>query len=186
VGSPALKGCPDTDRDGVPDVEDRCPQAAGSKDLQGCPDLGRDRVADIDDRCPNQPGTPANLGCPEPTAEDLAFLERIQQEVSYEAGKATLIPASLSLMDSLADIMARMPHYAIRIEGHTDSLGTEAEKLALTLDRAQACRNRLIQQGIAASRIFPKGKGDKEPIAPNDTPEGRSLNRRTLFVLFLD
>lgn len=186
VGVAALKGCPDSDRDGVPDVEDRCPQASGPRDLQGCPDLDRDQVADIDDRCPNQPGSRTNGGCPEAAAEELVFLERIQQEVSFEAGKATLLPVSLPLLDSLADILSRLPHYDIRIEGHTDSLGTEAERLTLTKDRAQACRDRLVKRGIAPSRIRTEGMGDTMPIAPHDTPEGRSLNRRIVFVLFLD
>ena len=185
VGALALNGCPDSDRDGVPDGEDRCPQAAGLPALQGCPDLDRDQVADIDDRCPNLPGARNNRGCPEPTAEEQAFLERIQQEISFEAGKTTLLPASLPLLDSLADILSGLPHYDIRIEGHTDSLGTQVEKLMLTGDRAQACRDRLVKRGIASSRIRAEGKGDTMPIAPNDTPEGRSLNRRVVFVLFL-
>lgn len=186
VGSPALKGCPDTDRDGVSDVEDRCPQAAGPKELQGCPDLDRDQVADLDDRCPNVSGEASNRGCPGPTTEELAFLEHIQQEVSFEAGKSTLLPMSLPLLDSVAGILVRLPHYTIRIEGHTDSLGTEEEKLTLTRDRALACRDWLVGRDITSARIQAEGKGDRVPLAPNDTPEGRSLNRRIVFVLVLD
>jgi OmpA-OmpF porin, OOP family len=60
----------DTDRDGVPDLEDRCPNEPGPVELQGCPDRDGDGIPDIDDKCPDQPGPKENGGCPVPVFKD--------------------------------------------------------------------------------------------------------------------
>ena len=64
-GVAAFNGCPDSDNDGVADSEDECPNVAGSKELKGCPDTDGDGVADKDDACPTEKGTKANKGCPD-------------------------------------------------------------------------------------------------------------------------
>ena len=62
-GLEKFNGCPDTDGDNIIDSEDRCPEVAGLETLQGCPDADGDGIADMDDRCPNERGTAANKGC---------------------------------------------------------------------------------------------------------------------------
>ena len=65
AGLEEFNGCPDTDGDGIKDSDDACPEVAGSKLLNGCPDSDEDGVADKDDMCPNAKGTKANKGCPD-------------------------------------------------------------------------------------------------------------------------
>jgi outer membrane protein OmpA-like peptidoglycan-associated protein len=72
-GLAVLKGCPDRDNDGVADKDDRCPDVAGT--MHGCPDTDKDGVADIDDRCPNIPGTIAMHGCPDHDSDGVADTE---------------------------------------------------------------------------------------------------------------
>jgi len=69
----------------------------------------------------------------------------------------------------------------VEISGHTDSVGSEEYNQALSLRRAQAVKNWLVQKGIAANRMKTVGKGENEPVASNDTAEGRAKNRRIEF-----
>jgi outer membrane protein OmpA-like peptidoglycan-associated protein len=71
----------------------------------------------------------------------------------------------------------------IEIHGHTDNIGDEASNQQLSEARAKAVYDYLIQKGIIASRLAYKGFGKTQPIASNDTPEGRQTNRRTAFVV---
>ncbi|MCB0683816.1 MAG: OmpA family protein, partial [Saprospiraceae bacterium] len=70
-----------------------------------------------------------------------------------------------------------------RINGHTDDVGTEADNQQLSEARAKAVYDYLIREGIAASRLSYKGFGESQPLAPNDTPQGRQQNRRTEFEI---
>jgi OmpA-OmpF porin, OOP family len=69
------------------------------------------------------------------------------------------------------------------IVGHTDAIGTEAYNDRLSQRRAEAVRNFFVSQGIAAARISVAGKGEREPVAPNTTAEGRVQNRRVEVTL---
>ena len=71
------------------------------------------------------------------------------------------------------------PALRIEIEGHTDNQGTDEYNLELSMKRAQAVYNYLLEHGISADRLTYKGYGESKPVSPNDTEEGRALNRRT-------
>lgn len=71
----------------------------------------------------------------------------------------------------------------IRIEGHTDNVGRLEDNMKLSDDRANNVMRYLVGKGIAASRLSYKGLGPTQPVATNDTPEGRAQNRRTEFVI---
>ena len=75
--------------------------------------------------------------------------------------------------------MQKHPGLEIEISGHTDNIGTMAYNQRLSESRALVVRAYLIRNGIAASRLKAGGRSFKEPIATNDTSEGRQLNRRT-------
>jgi OOP family OmpA-OmpF porin len=75
------------------------------------------------------------------------------------------------------------PDARVAIEGHTDAQGDEASNLALSESRAEAVRDYLVSQGIAADRLETAGFGESRPIASNDTAEGRAENRRIEFRL---
>ena len=71
----------------------------------------------------------------------------------------------------------------VKIIGHTDSDGDDAKNLELSQRRAQSVKNELVSKfGIDASRIETEGAGETTPVAPNDTPANKALNRRVEFV----
>ena len=86
-------------------------------------------------------------------------------------------------MSDLATFLLENPSVTIHITGHTDAVGTDEANQILSEGRANAVRNDLIQRGVAAERMTAEGKGEKEPVADNDTEEGRQLNRRVEFVI---
>ncbi|MDP4262909.1 MAG: OmpA family protein [Bacteroidota bacterium] len=99
--------------------------------------------------------------------------------VHFDFGKATLRPESFSQLEELVSYMKYKDAIRIEIAGHTDNVGKDADNLALSQQRADAIKNYLLKKGIQPSRVTAKGYGATQPIADNDTEEGRQLNRRT-------
>lgn len=99
--------------------------------------------------------------------------------VFFDTGLATLKPASYKALNDLFEAMKLKPILIIEIAGHTDNTGTVEINMKLSQDRADAVRNYLIKNGIAANRVTAKGYGDTEPVADNATDEGKQKNRRT-------
>ncbi len=99
--------------------------------------------------------------------------------VLFETGKSTLKPSSFKELNELVEVMKNKKGMEIEIAGHTDNVGNTEKNMELSLDRAKAVRNYLIKHGIAANRVTAKGYGDTQPVASNDTAEGRKKNRRT-------
>jgi outer membrane protein OmpA-like peptidoglycan-associated protein len=96
--------------------------------------------------------------------------------------------AQLSAEDQLALIgfagyLKSHPSFKIEIQGHTDNVGTERTNQILSQQRAQSVRNALIELGLDPTRISAKGYGSSKPVGSNQSNEGRSLNRRTAFVI---
>ena len=77
--------------------------------------------------------------------------------------------------------MDKYPGYQLQISGHTDSVGDAAANEALSIKRANACYVYLVSKGVDANRLIVTGLGETQPIADNNTEEGRSLNRRVEF-----
>lgn len=178
------KGCPiDIDGDGVPVPLDKCPNTPKgcSVDKNGCPaDTDGDRVPDCQDKCPGTPpNTPVDTkGCP-PVGEELLILTGIN--FAFDSSK--LDKASEELVERAVENLKRNPQMKVLIEGHTDSTGPEDYNLGLSLRRARAVKDYIVSRGVAAERMEVKGLGESEPIAPNETPEGRAKNRRVEFVV---
>jgi outer membrane protein OmpA-like peptidoglycan-associated protein len=103
--------------------------------------------------------------------------------VYFDTDKATLRPESAKELDELAEVMQVRPKLRIRIEGHTDNVGSDAHNLTLSKNRAAAVRDYLIKKGIAPARLESEGYGETRPRATNDTPEGRQKNRRTEAII---
>lgn len=74
-GKPELNGCPDTDNDGIVDKDDKCPTVAGLREFQGCPDTDRDGIPDPEDECPNDSGSIAAKGCPDRDGDAIPDIE---------------------------------------------------------------------------------------------------------------
>jgi outer membrane protein OmpA-like peptidoglycan-associated protein len=104
-------------------------------------------------------------------------------DILFDTNKATLKPNAQVAMGKLAGIVSLFPNINLRIEGHTDSTGTDAINDKLSKDRADAVMAFLQGQGVAAARMTDEGYGSRTPIADNATSEGRAKNRRVEIIL---
>ncbi|UJR84320.1 OmpA family protein [Sandaracinus amylolyticus] len=106
----------------------------------------------------------------------------VLEDVLFESNSATITPDSFARLDRVVEYLVHRPSARLRISGHTDNLGDPRRNLRLSEQRAQAVRDYLVQHGIDASRVEAVGVGDAQPVAPNDTEEGRAQNRRIEVV----
>lgn len=105
----------------------------------------------------------------------------VLRNIFFDTDKATLRPESTAELNRLIKLMNDVPTLEIEISGHTDSQGSDAYNQGLSERRAKAVVDFLINAGIPSSRMKSAGYGETRPMATNDTPEGRQLNRRTEF-----
>ena len=180
-------GCPfDSDNDNVPDNLDRCPETPFGivVDSAGCPiDIDKDGIPDFIDKCP---GTPLNskvdsLGCSDETAETF-YQFILRGDDTFETNSATLIDVAKILLNEIAGYMKNQPGSKWRIEGHTDNQGSVSMLKKLSYNRAKTVYEYLISQGLSPEQFSVYGLGNSSPVANNDTPEGRSTNRRIIII----
>ena len=105
------------------------------------------------------------------------------ENLFFATNKTVILPQSEQAMSDLATFLLENQSVHIHIVGHTDAVGTDEANQILSEGRANAVRNDLIKRGVAAERMTAEGKGEKEPVADNDTDEGRQLNRRVEFTI---
>jgi OmpA-OmpF porin, OOP family len=103
--------------------------------------------------------------------------------IRFESGRATLDPDSAALLDRVVEIALRCPTTNIDVVGHTDADGESAANQTLSEKRAQAVVDYLTKAGLPASRFTAIGYGSTQPVAANDTDEGKAKNRRIEFVV---
>ena len=180
AGLKELNGCPDADGDGIADKDDKCPNEAGPAANNGCPwpDTDGDGVADKDDLCPDKVGTVANNGCPEVTEAVQKSLNAYAKTILFDTGKSSIKEQSAEVLQNIIGILNEYPNAKFKIEGHTDSVGSEALNMKLSKERASSVMNYLISNGVASSRLSHEGFGESRPIDSNKTRAGRANNRR--------
>ncbi len=134
-------------------------------------DTDGDGVVDSRDKCPDTPrgAIVDHSGC-------WAF-----HGVFFDFNKATIKDRYSSMLKNVVKVMNLNPDLTIRVEGHTDNIGSAAYNQKLSERRAQAVKKRLVEMGIAPSRMTTKGFGFSEPVASNATEAGRAENRRVYF-----
>jgi OOP family OmpA-OmpF porin len=103
--------------------------------------------------------------------------------IRFESGRATLDLDSAGLLDHLTEIALRCPTTNIEVAGHTDTDGDNPANQALSERRAQAVVDYLVKAGLPAGRFTAAGYGSTQPVAANDTDEGKARNRRIEFVV---
>jgi outer membrane protein OmpA-like peptidoglycan-associated protein len=103
--------------------------------------------------------------------------------IFFAFNEANLLDESRIELDRLVTFLREQPKTRIMIKGHTDSVGTEQYNLRLSQQRAQAVVDYLLSKEIATERLEAKGYGKSKHIAPNDTEEGRQMNRRVEFTI---
>lgn len=104
-------------------------------------------------------------------------------DVLFATGQATLTQAGMANLRKLADVLTQNPERTVLVEGFTDSVGSAAYNQELSEKRAAAVRSALLGMGVAPERVAMKGYGKLYPVANNDTPGNRQLNRRVEIVL---
>ena len=107
----------------------------------------------------------------------------VLQGLAFPSGKAELAAGDYASLHDLADWLAANPQARVELVGHTDGSGDPDANTALSLARADAVRAALAGLGADTARIGTRGAGPAEPVASNDTPEGRAQNRRVEVVL---
>jgi len=103
--------------------------------------------------------------------------------IFFETGEATLTLESYIELGKAADLLKTNPKMVVEIGGHTDNVGSDEANMKLSHDRAKSVRDYLVKAGIASERLQAKGYGETQPVASNETEEGRQVNRRTEFVI---
>jgi outer membrane protein OmpA-like peptidoglycan-associated protein len=106
-----------------------------------------------------------------------------KSDVLFDSGSSALKAGAYQEINRVAQVLIQYPETRIRVAGHTDSDGAEAFNQDLSVRRAEAVRNALVQQGVAAGRINPVGFGESQPIADNATAVGKQLNRRVVVTI---
>ena len=103
-------------------------------------------------------------------------------DVLFDIGEATLAPSAARNIDKIASFMVDNPERQAVIEGHTDSMGDDDFNMDLSRDRAFAVLGALLGAGVSSSRITTQGYGEGQPVASNETREGRQQNRRVEII----
>ena len=106
-----------------------------------------------------------------------------KEKVLFGFDRSDLSSNAQQNLDKLVDVLKKYPDTNIEILGHTDNKGSNAYNMDLSQKRAGSAANYLKNNGISSSRIATKGLGETDPVATNDTDEGRAANRRVEFVI---
>lgn len=189
-------GCPyDLDADGVPDYLDKCPDtpSGANIDKNGCPvDSDLDGVPDYLDQCPGTlPGLDVDEnGCEINTKKpDEGFVEpnpndkiTLKAATYFDLYNTELKTGEFPELDKILSVMKKYPISRWRIEGYTDSSRTESGSIQLSRLRAKSIANYFISRGVPAVRITTAGLGMANPIADNQTMEGRAMNNRIVII----
>ena len=163
----------DADNDGVADKMDQCPNTpAGTKvDANGCDiDMDHDGVLNANDICPNTPlGEAVNSdGCP----------ATIDLHINFENNSYKVKKESFENVYKYAKFLKDHTNYSAKIVGYTDSMGSAAYNQKLSEKRANEVKRMLIASGVNPAQLTAEGRGEANPVASNDTAEGRAQNRR--------
>jgi OOP family OmpA-OmpF porin len=127
------------------------------------------------------PPAPPPARAPQPV-----IIEKGRQtlDVKFNFDKSTIKDGYYNDIDDLSQVMKDYPDLNVVVEGHTDSIGSDAYNETLSQERADAVKNYMVEKnGIDANRIKAVGFGEKQPVASNDTEEGRAQNRRVEAVV---
>ena len=189
----------DADNDGVPDGDDECPQkSAGERpdaEHPGCPmpDGDDDGVLDAEDECLTEPAgdnpNPKRPGCPATKSEDkIAKVKggkiEIFQQVYFETNSATIEARSSEVLQVVGKLVRGLSGKRVRIEGHTDDVGTDAYNLDLSKRRARAVAQWLVQYAeVDAAQLETEGYGKTRPLVRAGSGSDTEPNRRVEFVI---
>jgi outer membrane protein OmpA-like peptidoglycan-associated protein len=176
------------------------------EDTDGCPDADNDKDKICDpwvekdskaverykslckgkDQCPDEPedydGDRDEDGCPDLKAVFDGCSVKITEKVFFKFDKSEIDPRSFELLNDVATVINQVPEELnFRVEGHTDSKGSDKYNKKLSQNRANSVRDYLVGKGVKTKRLEPVGFGEERPIDSNRTNDGRARNRRVEF-----
>ena len=188
LGPKDNKGCPwpDSDNDGLSDNKDDCPTISGPVENRGCPYGDTDGVNDNVDPCPKTTGPVENKGCPVIEKKDQKVIDMAFKNLEFETSKDIIEESSKPSLNSLAEKLKQKPEWNLLLSGHTDNDGDDDANMILSKNRSETVKSYLISRGISESRIRVNYFGETEPVANNNTSEGRQKNRRVEFVILFE
>lgn len=195
------QGCSiaDSDGDGIPDNLDKCPNSDPKLKVgpDGCPlDSDGDGIPDHLDECPHTPpglkvlpnGCALVGDCRTPRAGEAVDAKGcaldqkfVLRGVKFEFDSDRLTKPAELILNDVAETLAAYPGVSVEVQGHTDSLGTDAYNLGLSERRSNAVKRYLVGRGANGERMRPVGYGETAPIADNAIPAGQEENRRVEF-----
>lgn len=121
---------------------------------------------------------------PKPAVEVTATSLVLNQAIFFEFDQDKILPISFAILDEVARTLRQHPELSrVRVEGHTDNVGTPAYNLSLSQRRALAVQQYLLKKGVTEGRVSSVGFGQSQPIADNESEDGRAQNRRVTFVI---
>lgn len=174
-------------REGAPaPALSECPEGS-VKGADGCvpADADHDGISLPADQCPEAPETLNGVddedGCPDVLPDAVRQFTGVVPGISFTKGKSEVSPSSYEALDQAAAVLTQYPDVRMEVSGHTSSEGTDLVNQRLSEARAQAVANYLESKGIGENRLVVRGAGSSEPIADNNTREGREQNRRIEF-----
>ena len=107
-------------------------------------------------------------------------------KIQFQPDQAVMLPGEEKKISIIADILKKIPERSFLVTGHTADIGTVESQVDLSVKRAETIANMLKSEGIRADRLIYQGKGGSEPVASNDTDEGRAQNRRVEIIILED
>ncbi|WP_429051567.1 OmpA family protein [Chitinophaga sp. W3I9] len=127
----------------------------------------------------HNPGIPYEKNIPlQPLAANASI---VLHNIFFDSKQYNLKPESVTELNKLVNLLKDNPTIKIEIAGYTDNVGTDKDNQLLSQNRAKAVVSYLVEKGIPLDRLTAKGYGENDPVATNDTEEGRAANRRTVF-----
>jgi len=103
-------------------------------------------------------------------------------DILFDTNKWEIKPEGMAQLDKGVEFLKKNPALKVEIQGHTDSTGAAAWNATLSQRRAESVMKYLVSKGVPAGQLMTKGFGPANPVAPNDTKEGRAKNRRVDFA----
>ncbi|HJQ85575.1 MAG TPA: OmpA family protein [Candidatus Binatia bacterium] len=144
--------------------------------------LGHAICDPYEEEAPPPPPPPVVQAPPPPPPPSKGTKIATVGSANFDFDRASLKPSGRDVLDGAVKTMRDNPTLSVVIEGHTDSVGSDAYNERLSERRANAVKDYLVRQGISSSRITTRGYGESRPVASNDTEEGRAQNRRAEII----
>ena len=133
---------------------------------------------------------PGSTGDPEATEDEPIEVERTTEgiklnlpRIHFVPDQAKILPREKDRLDKLAEMLKKVPDASFMVKGHTADVGTKESQYELSVERARTIIEQMVARGLEPSRFVYQGLGGDQPVAPNDTEEGRARNRRVEVII---